>query len=264
MLSKNEKGKPTSTPYFYRCHFGVFLLMAGLLLGCGILDSITHQLRPGNQNKNASQGVEAEAAPADNATPNQLQDEDTPSTVNTDDTESSGSPSQVTVSSDGTGDFATLVEAVAAISPESTIILGIGTFNLPNPLEINKPLTLKGAGPDQTKIASEAADYVVKYTGDGQFIIDGIAFQHKGEKPANVLDVMQGTVDFNNCSVSGGIRSKEEKVDGGGLIFRNNTTGSVKNCEAEENGWAGIAVVDEAQLTLEENNCSTMRPESYS
>jgi hypothetical protein len=62
----------------------------------------------------------------------------------------------VQLNADGSGDYASLPEAVAAVSPGAVIHLSAGTFKLASPLAIDKPLQLIGAGMNETEIVSGA------------------------------------------------------------------------------------------------------------
>lgn len=53
------------------------------------------------------------------------------------------STTSVSISSDGSGDFATIEEAIEIIPPNSVILLGEGQFKLSKPLVIEKSLTIQ-------------------------------------------------------------------------------------------------------------------------
>jgi parallel beta-helix repeat protein len=160
----------------------------------------------------------------------------------------------VHVLSDGSGDYDTLEEAIAAVQPDSVIMLGSGTFRLSTTLALDKPLSLIGEDRAHTEIVSDAAGYLMRYEGDGVFTVSGITLRHEDGASANVLEVVQGAVDFSDCRIIGG--TSDGSSQGNGLIIRNNVTGTIRNCVIEKNDSAGIALADQAHLNLEDNVCS--------
>jgi len=156
------------------------------------------------------------------------------------------------VEADGSGHYATLEEAVGSAPEGVPIELGAGTFHLEEPLDIRRPITLVGAGMDETEIVSEAEEYVVRFVGDGPFVVEGITFRHEGRDVADVAAARGGEVAFTRCRFPGGIYDKDEDVGGFGLRLEGGTTGIVQDCEIVEN-VAGIVVADRSELTLEGN-----------
>jgi len=166
-------------------------------------------------------------------------------------------PGQATVrvAPDGSGDYPSLEAAVDAVAPGSTINLDAGTYRLAEPLDIDKPLNLVGAGMDQTEIVSAADGHVIRFSGDGPFGAADITFRHEGTAVADVAVVRGGEVTFSRCRFTGAFRGGEDQGRAG-LRIEGNTTGFVQDCEAVENDTNGIRVVDQAQPTLVGNVCS--------
>mgnify|MGYP000624978747 CR=1 FL=1 len=160
----------------------------------------------------------------------------------------------IRLKADGSGDYATLEEAVAAASPGDTILLEAGTYRLAEPLKIEKPLRLVGAGMDQAEIVSDAEGFVVRFQGDGLFAAEDLTFRHEGEAEASVVLVEGGEVAFVRCRFTGAVYAGGHDV--AGLVIKEDTTGTVRDCEAVENNGAGIYVAGQAQPTLEGNTCS--------
>lgn len=163
----------------------------------------------------------------------------------------------VQVAPDGSGDYPSLEAAVNAIPAGSIIILEAGTYRLEDPLHIRKPLHLVGAGMDKTEIVSEAEGYVVHFDGAGPFVAEEITFRHAGETAADVVVVWGGEVKFARCRFTGAHETKERQR--AGLRLAQSTTGKVHDCVAEENNSLGIAILSQAQPTLEANRCTTNR-----
>jgi parallel beta-helix repeat protein len=156
------------------------------------------------------------------------------------------------VEADGSGHYATLEEAVENAPEEVPIELGAGTFHLEDALQIRRPITLRGQGMDKTEIVSDAEDYVVRFVGDGPFVVEDITFRHEGREVADVVLVRGGEIAFTGCRFTGAIYDEDEDLGGSGLQLGGSTVGVVQACEAEEN-LLGIYVIDRAEPTLEGN-----------
>ncbi len=165
-------------------------------------------------------------------------------------------PVAIRLEADGSGDYRTLEEAVAAASPGETILLETGTYRLVEPLEVSKPLRLVGAGMDDTEIVSEAWGYVVRFSGDGPFAAECITFRYEGGGVADVAVVEGGEVAFARCRFTGA-RAIHAALLGGraGLRLQGNTIGVVRDCVAAGNDY-GIYVGGQAQPTLDRNVCT--------
>ncbi|MGD8465626.1 MAG: right-handed parallel beta-helix repeat-containing protein, partial [Anaerolineae bacterium] len=163
-------------------------------------------------------------------------------------------PMTVQVAADGSGDFAGLAEAVAAVSPGSTIQLAAGTYPLSASLEISKSLTLTGAGMDATEIRGTAGESVIDFAGPGQRItLQDVTVRYAGTDWSNVLVVHDAEIDMAGCRLTGGIWSDEEEQGGSGLLVRGDSTGHVRESWFEGNGLHGIEIQDRSQLTVEGN-----------
>lgn len=108
----------------------------------------------------------------------------------------------VTVRADGTGDYRDLVAAVAGAPAGTTIHLAAGLFRLAAPLLVTRPLRL--VADEGTTIVCAAPECVVRYTGDGRFEVENVAWLHEGPAWANVAVVESGEAQIANCRFSGG------------------------------------------------------------
>ncbi|MBN1921008.1 MAG: right-handed parallel beta-helix repeat-containing protein [Anaerolineae bacterium] len=163
-------------------------------------------------------------------------------------------PQSLTVNPAGTGDFTTLPAAIAAAAPNSQLNIAAGTYTLDAPLEIDKPLTLSGAGMEQTVIVSSSPEAVIRYTGEGTFEAHDIAFRHEGDAEADVVYVEQGEVLFEACAFTGAV-SSENGTPRGGLHLSGTVTGRVENCTAADNDLDGFRLTEQAQVDLINNIC---------
>lgn len=160
--------------------------------------------------------------------------------------------SGIRVEADGSGDYATLAEAVANAPAGSVIILGAGTHRLAAPLEISQTLTLVGAGMDETEVVFDGAGYVLYFTGTGVLTAQDLTFRHEGEQPADVLDADSGQVHLTRCRFSGAVVSPYTGLSAG-IRLRGSASGSVRDCQVTDNSNSGILLEDSAQFTLEGN-----------
>jgi parallel beta-helix repeat protein len=160
----------------------------------------------------------------------------------------------IRLEADGSGDFATLAEALAASDVGATITLGPGTFRLAEALTVAGSLRLVGAGRDQTEVISAAPEWVLRFQGDGPFTVEGITFRYDGDDAADVVAVESGEVHFQDCRFTGGVWA-EESGSGSGLLLDGPVTGEVRDCQVDGNGLHGFHLRGEASLLLENNIC---------
>jgi parallel beta-helix repeat protein len=159
------------------------------------------------------------------------------------------------VAVDGSGDYATLEVAVAAAQQLATITLGPGEYRLIMGLEIDKSLTLRGAGMDETEIVSGAPGRVIEFTGSGSITAEGITFRHDGGQAADVVVIDQGRGDFSECRFTGAVY-EEGEGNRAGLRYKGSSRGMVEDCVVSENDNTGILVEQQAQPELRGNVCS--------
>lgn len=162
-------------------------------------------------------------------------------------------PMTVHVVPDGSGDYASLEAAVDTVPAESTITLAPGTYRLTGQLTVDKSLTLRGAGMDQTFVVGDAGEYMVKFTGLGSFVLEGITFRYEGTAWTRVVVVEDGIIDFAHCRFTGAVRDEVVSKGGSGLRVLGNTMGIVRECRMEGNGLDGVSVQDQSQPTLAGN-----------
>ncbi|MFO7741531.1 MAG: right-handed parallel beta-helix repeat-containing protein [Anaerolineae bacterium] len=162
---------------------------------------------------------------------------------------------EIHVKVDGTGDYVTFEAAVAAAAPQATIRLGPGIYRLVNGLNIDRSLTLVGAGMDETEIVSGAPGHVIRFTGSGAFRAEGITFRHDGTATADVVVVDGGAGYFSACRFTGAVY-EEGEGNRAGLRFRGTSRGTVENSVVSDNDNTGILVEQRAQPELRGNICS--------
>ena len=147
----------------------------------------------------------------------------------------------------------TVTEFVEQAKQGGKIEIGVGEYMLDEPLTLSRDVELIGAGQNRTFILSSFQGHVVKFEGNGEFIIKRISFEHTGNHSADALYITNGVIEIDNCRFTGGIRDEKNKQGGNGLLIAGSTQGVVKNSVSERNGLYGIVVTDEAQIRLEKN-----------
>lgn len=167
------------------------------------------------------------------------------------------------IEADGSGDYPTLEEAIEAAPEGSDLLLGPGDYHLAESLNVQKSLHLIGEGMEQTEIVSDAPDYVIRFSGNGSFSIEGITFRHTDDAVADVVVVGGGKATFAHCrftgAVWGGVEDDIDSLKPGlsaGLRLQGDTTAVVQDCIAVENMGSGVQAEDQVQLTLEESACT--------
>jgi serine/threonine-protein kinase len=158
----------------------------------------------------------------------------------------------IRVEADGSGDYATLEEAIAAVVPGGTITLGAGTYRLVYGMKIEKSFTLVGAGMDESEIVSGFDGHVIRVESEGILAAQDLTFRHDGEQVADVVVVQDGRVDFSRCRFTGAVYAEGEG-NRAGIRFLGSAGGAVRESEIVDNDNTGIMVDERAAPVLEDN-----------
>jgi parallel beta-helix repeat protein len=151
------------------------------------------------------------------------------------------------------GDFADLKTAIENAEPGAVLILEPGSYDLENPLDIDKAISIKGSGVDQTEIITEAGGYVIRFSGSGPFVIEDLAVRHVGDTPASTVVVESGVVAFSRCAFMGAVTMPEENEWHAGLLVKGDATGTIEACAADKNSGDGIWLDDQSAIQLIDN-----------
>jgi parallel beta-helix repeat protein len=166
-------------------------------------------------------------------------------------------PKTVTISSDGSGDFATIKEAIEGIPPDSIVLLDEGQFNLDEPLLIQKSLTIQGAGASLTTISkSSSGSPVISFEGE-QLIIKDLSIERTGEFASDIMEISAVEAHLENCNISGGAASEDDSIKGVGLWLTGDSNVAINNCVVKDNMGAGIVVNDHAKVTISQVTSSS-------
>jgi parallel beta-helix repeat protein len=161
-------------------------------------------------------------------------------------------PQTIHLAADGSGDYATLTEAVVELAPGGSIRLGAGEYRLNEPLRQEKALRVQGEGLETTAIVGTAAGWVWRCEEPYSLVAQGVTFQYAGEAPADVLMFSGEELELEACRLRGAVGTAGD-VGGSGLVIWGPGRGRVKGCVSTENTWAGIRVAGKAQPILESN-----------
>ena len=160
-------------------------------------------------------------------------------------------PLTVQVNADGSGDYATIQEAFAALAGGSTIELSAGEFEVEEMLERDTALTVTGAGREQTTILSRAPAAAVNYSGAGLLSFSDLTLRHEGPAAADVLKVLSGQLELADCRVEGGLREAGRTNYGAGLFLLGESVTTVSGCEFGRNDGAGVEAIQNAQINMQ-------------
>ncbi|MCX8038840.1 MAG: Hsp70 family protein [Candidatus Sumerlaeia bacterium] len=146
------------------------------------------------------------------------------------------------------------LSAVVASLPEGAVVeLDAGTYELRQPLRIDKSLTLRGPDRDHCAIVSAAAEAVLVFEGKGHFGLEGITVRHVGTAWAHAVVVNGGTVSIRRCRFTGAVTENGDR-GGSGLWLKGDTAGEVTTCESTDNQLHGIELADRARPDLFNNS----------
>jgi len=180
-----------------------------------------------------------------------------PATTTTAGTTTTAAPTTVRVAADGSGDAPDLAAAVALVAPGGTVLLEAGEHRLAAPLAIDKPVTIRGAGSDQTTVLADQPPVLLTFAGPGQLVLEGVAFRYQGTEPADGLVIEGGAIAFTDVEVSGVVRgpdataeSPDAEAGGNGFLIRGDATGTLDRCTATDNQLQGFAFGGSSRVTV--------------
>jgi len=140
----------------------------------------------------------------------------------------------------GSHRYRSLAEALAAASPGDWIVVGPGTYE--ENLVIEKPVTIVGAGPENTVIEAAKGDYpVIHIESDQPIEVRLIGLEVVGGKGLGIDG--KAYVKLTDCIIN--------VVRGFGLKVGGSARVELTDCQVGSGGWGiGISVFDSAQVEL--------------
>lgn len=145
-----------------------------------------------------------------------------------------------------------LQAAVLDAQPGALVELAPGTHTLDEPLVLLQPVTLVGAGPDETMVASEAAGVALAFLGTGQLQLQDLALSHTGDEAASVMVLTAGTHRLARVRISGAVADDTGRT-GYGVVVGGAAEGEqhrFDEVEVVDNAAGGIAIADAATPTV--------------
>lgn len=145
---------------------------------------------------------------------------------------------------------------VAQAQRGGRVALRAGIYRLTQPLTLNNPVELVGAGSTQTVITSTAEGYVVSFRGGGKSSATGLAFEYQGKAQAYVVYIQEGEVILTDVAVSGAVRDAANKQGGSGIIVWNDSKLTLNKSVVWSNELEGVAVLDKSQVVIKDSDLS--------
>lgn len=156
-------------------------------------------------------------------------------------------------------DGASLPMVLADAPPGAEVLLPAGTLTLAAPLELDRPVTLVGAGPEATRLECDAEGCVVAVTADVDVTIRGVTLAHVGDARADVARVEVGRLVVEACRLTGGRREAADPDGGHGVAARGRARLEIAACEIIRNDWDGVAFLGDGGGSARGNRCQDNR-----
>ncbi|HZK06226.1 MAG TPA: hypothetical protein VFC82_10355 [Actinomycetaceae bacterium] len=150
-----------------------------------------------------------------------------------------------------------LVDAVNQAGSNSVITMSAGRYELESPLIVLRPLTLAGAGVDDTTITSGAAGATLVSVVDGDVQLHDLTVEHTGELGAHVVMVAQGGYDLQHVHISGA--RVADDTGGFGIVLQPNrapldsqpTSQRLADVTLADNSAGGLVVAGHQTPTIQ-------------
>lgn len=159
-------------------------------------------------------------------------------------------------------------DAIRSAPAGATVRLEPRTYHLGNRLEVSRPLTILGPGPDECRLTCGERGFVVGVRASGKVVVHGVTLEHVGTEPADILRVFAGEAVLFNCRLRGGVtllptapgdgvlasevgtatltRCTISQNQGCGVSSQKQSRVSLKNCQVGPNGWVGVSLAGTA------------------
>jgi parallel beta-helix repeat protein len=172
-------------------------------------------------------------------------------------------PKPISVAPDGSGDFRSVAEAVAAAAPGAMVRVCAGEHGLSERLDIRKPLVLVGEGMETTRITGHGEDFLISIGGEISVTAIGITFTRRSQAAGGVIFAVSAEMSLLRCRVDGAKGPQpnldemyyRERSAYSGVVIGGKCKGVVTACEFVDNAGYGIVVGLKANAVLEQNTC---------
>lgn len=147
-----------------------------------------------------------------------------------------------------------LAEAVAQ-SPGGVVKLEEGTYRLNKPLSIRTPIQLVGVGADKTIIEVTAPSYGIGVAiPRGTATFKGLSIRRVGQQAGDLIRHLQGSLELQDCTVSGGLAGtvEDRTVKGTGLMVNRHAKAKLVNSSFKGNQANGVLLLDQSSAHLQD------------
>ena len=151
--------------------------------------------------------------------------------------------------------FDDLENAINTAQVGAVLHLAAGYYPLSKRLDVQKSITLIGAGKTETRILSSAPGYALSFDGI-QLHLQGIDFEHVGQAESEVVTISNSTFSIQNCRFTGGYSPKSPISNGNGLWVYGNSYGKISESIFDNNSYDGIYVEDKSNITIDHSELS--------
>ncbi|GBD35634.1 Serine/threonine-protein kinase PknB [bacterium HR36] len=149
-----------------------------------------------------------------------------------------------------------LLQQIAQAPPDSVISLPAGEYLLPGQLLLSKPITIIGAGPEQTVIRGAAAPALIACQAPGTVRLSNVTLEYVGMEPANVIIASSGSLDMENCVCRGAkkVSSQPKPSNPGPAPSSTPATAPFDDAERQPSFGNGLAIINPISATI--RNCT--------
>jgi parallel beta-helix repeat protein len=148
--------------------------------------------------------------------------------------------------------FKDLAQSLESAEDGAVLFLAAGEYQLSSNLEVQKSISLIGAGLSQTRITSSLAGVMMRFSGS-ELHLKGISFVHTGKQKSDVVSIEDAKIKIEDCRFSGGYSTDKPRKDGDGLWLHGHSSGSIVRSHFENNSMNGLEIQDSSNIRLEHN-----------
>lgn len=153
----------------------------------------------------------------------------------------------------GSSTFYSLAEAIA-YSHGEPIILREGTYEIYQPIVIDRPVTIQGLGRDQSWLVAKCNGTIITYKGRGKLTMSGLTLINEEEYTCDLLSAQRGEINLNNCTFYGAyapqLNKQLDHVGGVGLRLCGDVTGTIRDCTITANRSHGVLMREQANIEI--------------
>ncbi|WP_189012015.1 right-handed parallel beta-helix repeat-containing protein, partial [Deinococcus malanensis] len=143
-----------------------------------------------------------------------------------------------------------LTFALQTAPANAVLRLAPGEYVISTPLQVNRAVSLNGAGPNTTRVVGPGLQSVVHVLGTATFTANGVTFtQPDGSLAPTILAVDNSRLTLIDCHVQGGSLSEDEEAHG--VTIGGHAAARLERCDISGNGGNGVYLHGQAQAVIE-------------